>query len=119
MQQLQPLRIKLRSEPGGARDVATGTVEASYKPAAHRIGYPSEDDGDGRGRRLCRQGDRWTAGRHEQGHRPAHQLGGKLRKAIITIVHPAIFYLDVLVLDVSRVSKAAVEGIEPTHRGVR
>ena len=98
-QQLHPLRPEL-SVKGHAGDVAARPVEAGDESRLDRVITAGEDDRNGGGRRLCRQG-RSSAVRGDHSSPFAGPDRPPTLESIVLALRPAVFDRHVAALDVA------------------
>src|SRR5262249_50463702 len=109
LQQPEPLRPKLRTQEGYARDIAARPAQAHDEPDRDRVLAGRKDDWDGRGRGfggLCRNG---PAARNDDSNSAANQVGRQFRQPIVVVVRRAKFDGDVAAFDVAGFAQALAE----------
>ena len=87
--------FELRGEEAYPRDVAARPVEAGNQAEFDRVAAMPEYDGNGCGGGLRRQRGLDAAGRGDDRHLPAHQIGGERRQPIVLSVCEARFDCDI------------------------
>ena len=109
MQQRQPLRSELGTEPTHPRDVAARPIEAGDKAVFTRVIVAREHNRDCTGRRLGRERRIVAAGCSDHGHLTLNEFGRQRRQSIRPPLRPAIFDRDVLAFDIAGLIQALAE----------
>ena len=81
--------------------VAARPGEAGDKTKLDRVVADAEDDRDRRGRSFGRERGGCAAGRGDDGHTTADQVGHQRRQAIVLALQPVVLDRHVLALDVA------------------
>jgi hypothetical protein len=102
MQECEPLRNQFVNEIVNTRHVAARPSEAVNKSKPDRIVANIEDDRDGLGCCFGRQRRMNAPGRGYRGNLAANQFTCQCAKSIKLILGPAVFYRDVIALDMAR-----------------
>ena len=119
MQQPQPLGRDLRDEKIDAGCVAARPGKAGDKTQLDRVFADAEDDRDCSGRSFgCKRG-RIAAGRSDNGHATADEVGHERRQTIVLALQPMVLDRRVLALDVAGFVESFSERSDLAHRGVR
>jgi hypothetical protein len=106
MQEPQPLGRNLLEKIIGAGRVAARPGEAGDKTKLDRVFADAEDDRDRCGRSFGRLGSKVAAGRGDNGHSAADEVGHERRQAIELALQPMVLHRHVLALDVAGVGEA-------------
>jgi hypothetical protein len=108
MQEPQPLGHYLSGKNIDARRVTTRPSETGKKAKLDRVIANAEDDRD---RRRCSFScaRRHGAGRGNDGHLSANQIGHQSRQAIVLTFYPVVLDGHVLALDVAGFTKPLAE----------
>ena len=101
VQQPQPLGRDIRDEKIDARRVTTRTGKASDKIQLNRICADAENDRDRRGGRFGGERGGIAAGRRNDTHATADQVGHDRRQAIVFSPQPVVLDRHVLAFDVA------------------
>ncbi len=108
VQQSQPFRHQLGTQLGHTGDVMARPVQGRRQAEPERVTRGLEDDrndsGGGFGRECRRR-----AGRCDNGHLSADQIGRHTRQSIVSALGPPVFDLDVMVFDVPSLTQALPE----------
>ena len=91
-----------------AGKVAARSVETGDKASGDGIGTRDEYNRNGCGRRLCREHSRKAECRN-RGHVALDQFGGEGWQSIVMPLRVAVFYRDVLTLDIAHSGKTGAE----------
>ena len=93
-----------------ASHVAAWPCEACDQTELDWIVPNPEDDRDRRGRSFCRERTRGEAGRGDDRHLSANQVGHEARHAVILTLHPVVLHRDVASLKEAGFTQALAEG---------
>jgi hypothetical protein len=109
--QLQPLRHQFVDQEGHARNVCARPIEAGDEPQLDRINPGYKDNGDGRGRSLCRERGRRGI-RYKDIDLTSDQLGGQYWQMVAVAVTKAVLDRRVLALDKARLFQPLAKGCQ-------
>ncbi len=80
-----------------------------------RIFADAEHDWDRRGRGFGRERSKGAAGRGDNGHAAADEVGHQRRQAVVLAAEPVVLHRHVLALDVAGFAEAFAEGGTPVR----
>src|SRR5262245_56308312 len=118
MKQLQPLRAYFQGQRAGACEVAAGPIQAGDKSKCYWVACCEENDWNCRGRSFQRQRRR-SGERRNDGYPTTNQIGRQRRQLIVAALRPAIFYRQILALDIAGFLQALTESTQAVFVQVR
>jgi hypothetical protein len=114
-EQPQPLRFHQIRQQSHSGHIAARPAEARDQAGGDRVAADPEHDRDGRTRGLRRESGNVTPGRHDDGHLPAHQIGGEGRQSAVVTARPAEFDGHVVPVNETALPQAGAERVEEVH----
>ena len=118
MQKPQPLGRDIREEKIDAGRVAAGLGKTGDKTHLDRVCADAEDDRNCRGRSFGRKRSRIAAGRGDNGHVAADEIGHERWQSIVLALQPVVLHRHVLTLDVAGFVEALTERTSNARRGL-
>jgi hypothetical protein len=109
VQKPEPFGGEVGHEKIDSGRVAARPVEAGDETKLDRVHSNAKDDRDRRGRGLGRERRRVAAGRGNERHAAAHEVGHQLRQPIVSAAEPVILHGDILTIDIAGFPEACAE----------
>jgi len=109
VQQLQSFRPEFADQEVHARNIASRPVEAGNETVFDRVARGGENDWNRRSRGFGCECRRDVPGRNDHRHLKADQVGRECRQSVNLASRPAVFDVDIAVLDITGFIQALAE----------